>query len=75
MQTATKTGHLIAKNSMRSVHQGRIAKNHCTVISALSVPTEISDWDSIYYSLADSKFTDEKVESTDSKVDRFRNLR
>ena len=76
---------------MRFLHQGRIAKIHCTVINTLSTErfsrfrnkpnakgkdiavsgsTEISDWDSIYY-----QFADEKVESTDSKVDRFRNLR
>jgi len=37
---------------------------------AVSGSTEISDWDSIYY-----QFADEKMESTDSKVDRFRNRR
>ena len=56
-------------------HKSRMQKAGGQASTTVSIPSNVSGWDSNYYHSTDSAFASENVEKTGSKVDRFRNMR
>ena len=56
-------------------HKSRMPKAGGQTRTTVSIPSNVSGWDSSYYHSTDKAFAAENVTASSSKVDRFRNLR